>query len=78
MASLPSGAHLHDNYLHDENRVQKLLDILFDPHQSLPETIQKYLTTIKSYLSGTESFEDFCNEGTSLFELFSETYLSNI
>ncbi len=56
--SLPTGACLQD-----EKRVQVLLDILFDPHQSLSETIQKHLITIKSYLSGEQTFEEFCKEG---------------
>jgi hypothetical protein len=64
--ALPSGADFRDYYSQDATRVQKVLDILFDPHQSLPETIQKHLTTIKSYLSGTQSFEDFCQEGRYL------------
>ncbi len=52
-----------DACLQDEKRVQTLLDVLFDPHQSLSETIQKHLLTIKSYLSGEQSFEEFCKEG---------------
>ncbi|CAF1446517.1 unnamed protein product, partial [Adineta steineri] len=60
--SLPSSTYFQEYYLQDENRVQKLLDILFDPHQSLPEIIQKYLTILKSYLSGRQSFEGFCKE----------------
>ncbi|CAF4140628.1 unnamed protein product, partial [Adineta steineri] len=60
--SLPSSTYFQEYYLQDENRVQKLLDILFDPHQPLPEIIQKYLTIIKSYLSGRQSFEGFCKE----------------
>jgi hypothetical protein len=77
-ASLPLATHFHDYYLHDEKRVKKLLDSLFNPHQSLPELIQKHLTTIKSYLGGTQPFEDFCKEGTSLIEIFSGKYLSDI
>jgi len=65
---LPTGTHFQDYCLQDEKRVQTLLDILFDPHQSLPETIQKHLTTIKLYLSGGQSFEEFCKEGRFFFK----------
>ncbi|CAF3627948.1 unnamed protein product [Rotaria sordida] len=58
---LPSGIHFRNYCLDDNNekRIQTILDTLFDPHQSLPVTIEKHLTTIKSYLSGELSFEEF-------------------
>jgi hypothetical protein len=66
--SLPTGAHFQNYCLQDEKRVQSLLDVLFDPHQSLPDTIQKHLPIIKSYLSGGQSFEEFCKEGKFFFK----------
>lgn len=62
---LPSVSQFRDYCLDHKNeqRVQKFLDYLFDPHQSFPLIIQKHLTTIKSYLTGGESFEEFCKEG---------------
>ncbi|CAM4976530.1 unnamed protein product [Rotaria socialis] len=61
---LPSGIHFH-HYCLDENnkkRIQAFLDTLFDPHQSFSTTIEKHLTTIKSYISGGQSFEDFLHK----------------
>jgi hypothetical protein len=67
-SSFPSSLYFHDYCLYDEKRAQTLLDTLFDPHKSLPETIQKHMPTIKSYLSNGQSFEDFCKEGkTNLY-----------
>ena len=60
-------SHAQDYCLQDETHVQRLLDVLFDPHQSLPGTIQKHLSTIKSCLSGGQPFEEFCNEGRLIF-----------
>ncbi|CAF3003113.1 unnamed protein product [Rotaria sp. Silwood2] len=61
---LPSGIHFRNYCLDDNNekRVQTFLDTLFDPHQSLSITIEKHLTTIKSYISGGQPFEEFCKE----------------
>jgi hypothetical protein len=52
-----------DACLQDEKHVQALLDVLLDPHRSLPEIIQKDLITIKGYISGGQVFEEFCKGG---------------
>ncbi|CAF4080946.1 unnamed protein product, partial [Rotaria magnacalcarata] len=61
---LPSGIHFHHYCLDESNkkRIQAFLDTLFDPHQSFSTTIEKHLTTIKSYISGGQSFEDFLHK----------------
>ena len=66
--SLPTGVCFRDYCEQNESYAQSLLDILFDPHSSLPETLDKHLATIKSYITGGRVFEEFCLQGDLLFD----------
>lgn len=60
--SLPSAVFFDEYCTHNAYRAQRILDGIFDPHESLRETMRKHLTRIKSYISGQQTFEDFCRE----------------
>ena len=60
--SLPSAVFFYEYCMHNAPRAQRILDEIFDPHESLDETIRKHLTRIKSYISGQQTFDDFCRE----------------
>jgi hypothetical protein len=64
--SLPTGSCFRDYCEQDEIYAQSLLDVLFDPHVSLVETMDKHLDTVKSYISGERAFDEFCNQGALL------------
>jgi hypothetical protein len=62
---LPSGVAFHDYCRTNRIYAEKLLDRIFDPHVSLVHTIDKYLSTIKSYITGERSsFDDFCRQSS--------------
>ncbi|UJR26814.1 hypothetical protein I4U23_008127 [Adineta vaga] len=60
--SLPSSIFFQDYCLYNPSRAHKIIDRILDPVQSFAETIQKYSSILKSYISGSQTFEDFCNE----------------
>lgn len=67
---LPSGVDFLHYCLDNKNdkRIQTFIDSLLDLHASLPSILETHLETIKSYLSGGQSFEDFCQEGKQIFQ----------
>ncbi|CAF1166334.1 unnamed protein product [Adineta ricciae] len=60
--SLPSPVFFYEYCMHNPSRAQRILNEIFDPHVSLRETITKHLTRIKSYISGQQTFDDFCRK----------------
>jgi len=59
---LPTAVQFSAYCLQDEKYAQTFLDILFDEQQSLPDLIEKYLPIIKSYITGGQPWDEFCQQ----------------
>lgn len=57
-----SAKQFRDYCLHDVTRAERILDLLFNSDQTLPDIVE----TIRMYLTGGETFEDFAREGIGL------------
>ena len=62
---LPNSRSFRDYCLNNESYAQSLLDRLLNSQQSFPNIITKHLSTLKSYITGGQSFEEYSNQSSS-------------
>ena len=67
---LPTGPVFREYCHNNPSYARSIIDGLFNPQTSLPNTIDQHISLLKSYIAAGQSFDDFCQQSIHLF-LFS-------